>query len=221
MGTALFGVDETHLSDYHPDVEKIREMEVVLSRCLPSFHRQALRFMGNAADAEDVVQDALVSAYKHLGQFRGEARMSTWLTTIVMNSARVHLRRRPRQIQVSLDDHPEAENHYSFLDQLPDGGPSPEDAFRGSEDRAYLMQLMQKLPPTLRTAYKLRALEGLTIREIAINLGVTQSAVKSRVFRARTTLRDLAGKLKLQRSADTTRGQRRSGQRNSSLRGSA
>jgi RNA polymerase sigma-70 factor, ECF subfamily len=221
MGTALFGVDETYLSDYHPDVEKIREMEVVLSRCLPSFHRQALRFMGNAADAEDVVQDALVSAYKHLGQFRGEARMSTWLTTIVMNSARVHLRRRPRQIQVSLDDHPEAENHYSFLDQLPDGGPSPEDAFRGSEDRAYLMQLMQKLPPTLRTAYQLRALEGLTIREIAINLGVTQSAVKSRVFRARTTLRDLAGKLKLQRSADTTRGQRRSGQRKSSLRGFA
>ena len=221
MGTALIGVDKTHLNDYHPDVERGREMEIVLSRCLPSFHRQALRFMGNAADAEDVVQDALVSAYKHLGQFRGEARMSTWLTTIVMNSARVHLRRRPRQIQMSLDDHPEAENHYSFLDQLPDGGPSPEDAFRGSEDRAYLMQLMQKLPPTLRTAYQLRALEGLTIREIAINLGVTQSAVKSRVFRARTTLRDLAGKLKLQRSADTTRGQRRSGQRNSSLRGSA
>jgi RNA polymerase sigma-70 factor, ECF subfamily len=221
MGTALFGVDETHLNDYHPDVDRVREMEIVLSRCLPSFHRQAFRCMGNAADAEDVVQDALVSAYKHLGQFRGEARMSTWLTTIVMNSARVHLRRRPRQIHVSLDDHPEAENHYSFLDQLADRGPSPEDAFRSSEDREYLMQLMQKLPPTLRTAYQLRALEGLTIREIASNLGVTQSAVKSRVFRARTALRGIARKLKLERSGNATSGRFRGPKRNSSLRGSA
>jgi len=221
MGTALFGVDETHLNDYHPDVDRVREMEIVLSRCLPSFHRQAFRCMGNAADAEDVVQDALVSAYKHLGQFRGEARMSTWLTTIVMNSARVHLRRRPRQIHVSLDDHPEAENHYSFLDQLADRGPSPEDAFRSSEDREYLMQLMQKLPPTLRTAYQLRALEGLTIREIASNLGVTQSAVKSRVFRAQTALRGIARKLKLERSGNATSGRFRGPKRNSSLRGSA
>ena len=221
MGTALFGLDETHLNDYHPDVDRVREMEIVLSRCLPSFHRQAFRCMGNAADAEDVVQDALVSAYKHLGQFRGEARMSTWLTTIVMNSARVHLRRRPRQIHVSLDDHPEAENHYSFLDQLADRGPSPEDAFLGSEDRAYWMLLIQKLPPKLRTAYQLCAFEGLTIREIAIILGVTQSAVKSRVFRARTALRDLAGRLKLQRSTDATRERLRGGKRNSSLRGSA
>jgi RNA polymerase sigma-70 factor (ECF subfamily) len=218
MGTTSFGVDEKQLSDYHPDVEKIREMEIVLSRCLPSFHRQAFRWMGNAADAEDVVQDALVSAYKHLGQFRGEARMSTWLMTIVMNSARVHLRRRPRQFQVSLDDYPEAEGHYSLLDRVPDRGPSPEDAFRSSEAREHLMQLMQKLPLTLRTAYQLRALEGLTIREISSSLGVTQSAVKSRVFRAQATLRGLARKLKLERSENATSGRFCDPKRDSSLR---
>jgi DNA-directed RNA polymerase specialized sigma24 family protein len=73
------------------------------------------------------------------------------------------------------------------------------------------MQLMQKLRPKLRTAYQLRDFEGLTILEIAINLGVTQSVVKSRVSRALTTLRDLAGKLKLQHSAGATNGRLRSG----------
>ena len=193
----------------------------MLSRYLPSFHRQAFRRLGNAADAEDAVQDALLSAYKHLDQFRGQARMSTWLTAIVLNAARIHLRRRPRQTHVSLDDCPEGENDHSLLERLPDRGPSPEDAFRSSEDREYLMQLMQKLPPTLRTAYQLRALEGLTIREIASNLGVTQSAVKSRVFRARTALRGIARKLKLERSGNATSGRFRGPKRNSSLRGSA
>src|SRR4029077_12144853 len=81
-----------------------REMQDVLSRCLPSFYRRAYRHLGNAADAEDAVQDALLSAYKHLDQFKGQARMSTWLTTIVTNSARMQLRRRPRQAHLSLDE---------------------------------------------------------------------------------------------------------------------
>jgi len=69
-----------------------REMQDVLSRCLPSFYRKAYRHLGNAADAEDAVQDALLSAYKHLDQFKGQSQMSTWLTTIVINCARMHLR---------------------------------------------------------------------------------------------------------------------------------
>ena len=198
MGTASFRADETQLSDHNPGVEKVREMELVLSRCLPSFHRQAFRCTGNAADAEDVVQDALVSAYKHLGQFRGEARMSTWLMTIVMNSARVHLRRRPRQIHVSLDNHPEAENHHSLLERVLDRGPSPEDAFRKSEYSERLMQWVRKLAPTLRLAFQLCCMEGLTVRETASILGVTESAVKSRIFRARATLRDLARKTSIE-----------------------
>ena len=72
-----------------------REMEDVLSRRLPSLYRSAYRFLGNAADAEDAVQDALLSAYKHLDQFRGQSQMSTWLTVIVGNCARMQLRRRP------------------------------------------------------------------------------------------------------------------------------
>src|SRR3989454_3192702 len=81
-----------------------REMEDVLSRRLPSFYRSAYRFLGNPADAEDAVQEALFSAYKHLDQFRGQSQMSTWLTAIVSNCARMQLRRRPSQIHVSLDE---------------------------------------------------------------------------------------------------------------------
>jgi RNA polymerase sigma factor (sigma-70 family) len=80
------------------------EMNKALSRCRASFFRSAHRFLENTADAEDAVQDALLSAYKHIDQFRGEAQMSTWLTAIVANCARMQLRKRPRNIHVSLDE---------------------------------------------------------------------------------------------------------------------
>src|SRR5947209_7595708 len=104
-----------------------REMQDVLSRCLPSFYRKAYRHLGNAADAEDAVQDALLSAYKHLDQFKGQSQMSTWLTTIVGNRARMQLRRRPSQIHVSLDERIGEEHEYSLLERLTDRGPTPED----------------------------------------------------------------------------------------------
>ena len=112
---------------------RAREMDEVLSRCLPSFHRRAHQYVGNAADAEDVVQDALMSAFRHLDQFRGQAQMSTWLNAIVMNCARMQLRRRPRQTPQSLDEKLGDEEQYSLSERLADCGPSPEDECRRSE----------------------------------------------------------------------------------------
>ena len=83
--------------------EPAEELDSVVSRYLPMFYKRAFQFLGNATDAEDAVQDALLSAYKHLGQFRGEAQLSTWLTTIVTNAARMQLRRR-RGGYLSLDE---------------------------------------------------------------------------------------------------------------------
>ena len=74
--------------------ERAQELDCVVSRYLPMFYTRALRFLGNAPDAEDAVQDALLSAYRRLGQFRGQAQLSTWLITLVTNAARMHLRRR-------------------------------------------------------------------------------------------------------------------------------
>src|SRR6201997_3632676 len=95
-----------------------RELQNVLSHRLPSFYKIAYRLLGNAADAEDAVQDALLAAYKHLDQFRGQSQMSTWLTTIVCNCARMQLRRRPRQIHVALDERIGDKQEYSVLERL-------------------------------------------------------------------------------------------------------
>src|SRR6202161_3397620 len=82
----------------------VLEMKEVLSLRLPYFYRCALRLLGNAADAEDAVQEALLAAYRHIDQFRGQSQMTTWLTTIVRNSALMQLRKRGRQIHLPLDE---------------------------------------------------------------------------------------------------------------------
>src|ERR1700719_4780445 len=74
--------------------QSTRKLGDVVARNLPMFNKRALRYLGNVPDAEDAVQDALLSAYKHLAQFRGQAQISTWLTAIVTNAALMKLRRR-------------------------------------------------------------------------------------------------------------------------------
>jgi RNA polymerase sigma factor (sigma-70 family) len=87
MGTIAIVIDKTPSLDFGCGDKKGQQIDAVLSRCLPSLYRRAFRYLGNAADAEDAVQDALLSAYKNLEHFRGDAQMSTWLTAIVTNSA--------------------------------------------------------------------------------------------------------------------------------------
>jgi RNA polymerase sigma-70 factor (ECF subfamily) len=168
-----------------------REMQDVLSRCLPSFYRKAYRHLGNVADAEDAVQDALLSAYKHLHQFKGQSQMSTWLTAIVINCARMHLRKRPRQTHLSLDERFGEDEQYSLSERLAHSGPSPEDECRNSEMDRRLTQFTEQLSPPLRKAFELRELEGLSTSEAAQILGVPDGTVKARVSRARAKLRRL------------------------------
>jgi RNA polymerase sigma factor (sigma-70 family) len=151
-----------------PAAEKeTRELQDAFSRCLPLLHRTAYRYLGNAADAEDAVQDALLSAYKHLDQFRGQAQMSTWLVAIVSNCARMQLRRRPRQIHVSLNDQFGDEEGYTLSERLVHFGPSPEEEYRKAELHERITQFAEELSPPLRRAFQLRDLDGLTTREAA------------------------------------------------------
>lgn len=168
-----------------------REMDDVLARHQASFFRSAYRFLENTADAEDAVQDALLCAYKHIDQFRGDSQISTWLTAIVSNSARMQLRRRPRQTHVSLDEPIGQEQQYSMSERLPDHRPSPEDECRSSELHAHLKDLVTQLSPPLRKTFQLRELEGLTTSEAAHILGVAEGTVKSQLARARAKLRRL------------------------------
>jgi RNA polymerase sigma-70 factor (ECF subfamily) len=173
----------------HIREQNTAELQDVVSRYLPMLYRRAHRYVGDQHDAEDAVQDALLSAYRHLDQFKGTARMSTWLTTIVTNCALSQLRRRPRYLHVSLDE-PVAEEQESFVsDRLADVRPSPERECINSEMHCNLVQSVMGLSPSLRKVIQLCDLDGLNTREAAQVLGLAQGTVKAQVSRARTKLK--------------------------------
>ena len=165
-----------------------RKLQEVLSLRLPYFYRCALRVLGNAADAEDAVQEAVLAAYKHINQFRGQSQISTWLTTIVRNCALMQLRKRPRQIHFPLDEEFEEEQPRFLWEGLADERPSPEDEFRNSELTARLRKCTKLLSPSLRRTYQLRVVDGLSILETAQALGVPEGTVKARMARARAMI---------------------------------
>ena len=163
----------------------------ILSSALPALYKGAYRLLGNAADAEDALQDALLAAYTHLDQFRGQSKMSTWLGSIVHNSARMQLRRRLRHVHVSLHEPSGEAEENSALQRLTDRGPSPEDECRNGELSRRLTHFQAQLTPTLRLTFQLRDVAGLSIRETARILGVPHGTVKAQTARARKKLRDL------------------------------
>jgi RNA polymerase sigma-70 factor (ECF subfamily) len=173
-----------------PGRESARQFDDVLSRHLPAFQRMAFRKLGNTADAEDAVQDALLSAYKHLDQFNGQAQMSTWLTTIVINSARMRSRKRSRRFEVSLDAPFDDDQQNWIAERIADDSPSPEDVCRESELHERVRKFSTQLSLPLRSAFQLRDLDGLTTKEAALILGVPDGTVKAQLTRARAKLRE-------------------------------
>jgi RNA polymerase sigma-70 factor (ECF subfamily) len=195
--------------------ERAEELNCVVSRHLPMLYRRAFRFLGNVPDAEDAVQDALLSAYRHLGQFRGQAQLSTWLMTIVTNAALMQLRRR-HSGYFSLDQE-QGEDGLSFSERLSDSKPNPEEVCSTVEARHRLVEGIQRLSPKLRKTLQLRDIDGLTTKEVAHALRVPQGTVKARLARARAklvgTMRD---KPVWQRSRPISVGSRSSRKRNPS-----
>jgi len=164
-----------------------RKLQDVLSLRLPSFYRCAFLLLGNAADAEDAVQEALLAAYKHINQFRGQSQISTWLTSIVRNCALMQLRKRPRQIHFPLDEQFGEEPRFLW-ERLADERPSPEEEFRNSELTARLRHCTALLSPILRRTFQLRVVDGLSIFETARILGVPHGTVKAQLARARAQI---------------------------------
>jgi len=170
------------------DQSAARELQKVLSLSLPSFYRCAFRLLGNRADAEDAVQEAFLAAYKHLHQFRGESQMSTWLTRIVCNCAKMQLRKRPRQIHMPLLEQIGEDQRDFIGERLADPRPNSEDEFRNFELTARLRKCTALLSPALRRTFQLRVMDGLSIFEIARILGLPQGTVKSQLARARSNI---------------------------------
>src|ERR1700677_737300 len=193
MATRAAGMNSTRAL-FRPLENQIQEFRNIVVHRLDFFRAIALRHLRNHADAEDAVQDALLSAYAHLDQFKGQAQMSTWLTTIVTNCARMRLRRRPRLSNLSLDERFGEQQEYALSEILADRGPSPEDECHTSELRGRLLRFAEQLSPRLRKTFQLRDLDGLSINEAAHILGLPHGTVKAQLARARAKLRRLMGR---------------------------
>jgi RNA polymerase sigma factor (sigma-70 family) len=172
------------------------DFEGAISRFSPMLFRVALRRLRNVEDAEDAVQDALLSAYRHIGQFEGRSQLSTWLTTIVSNVALMKLRRYSRHEMLSLDQ--ERENDGTALaSKLKDERPNPEKMCAQSEMDETLRRALDQLSPKQRSAIQMCELDGFSLREAANALGISTNTLKSRVSRARgnlgVLLRDVSG----------------------------
>ena len=142
------------------------------------------------------MQDALLAAFEHLNQFRGDAQLSTWLTTIVINCARMHLRKRSRYIHVSLDLRIGEEREYPLSDTLVDHRPNPEDEYHRAWANASLMESAARLSPILRRTFHLRYVDHLSVCETARVLGVPIGTVKAQTARARAkVLKSIRGLL--------------------------
>jgi RNA polymerase sigma-70 factor (ECF subfamily) len=165
----------------------LNDFEGVISSYSPVLFRVALRRLRNVEDAEDAVQDALLSAYKHISQFEGRARLSTWLTSIVTNAARMKLRRHSQYEMVSLDQNQENAGA-KLANELRDVRPNPETVCARTEMDETLQQALAQLSPKLRDAIQMRDLDGFSTRETANALRISTNALKSRLTRGRANL---------------------------------
>jgi RNA polymerase sigma-70 factor, ECF subfamily len=146
--------------------------------------RMANSILRNHSGAEDVVQTAYSQAFQKLHMFPGRGSFSTWITRIVVNQSLVHLRSKSRATLLSLEE-PMNERTKLFLAT---SEPTPEQSTARREISTAISRALARLPDNLRTPYKLHAISRMLRVDIATRLGLSLSATKSRIFRARCTL---------------------------------
>jgi RNA polymerase sigma-70 factor (ECF subfamily) len=153
-----------------------RALETLMRLHNRTLFRTARAILRDDAEAEDAVQEAYLQAYRKLGTFRGESKLSTWLVRIVANEALMRRRRNPRPAQ-PVEQEPIAE------------APGPEEDAERAEVRRQLEAGINALPDPYRAVFMLRGVEELSVEETAVALGIPDATVRSRYFRARGLLR--------------------------------
>jgi RNA polymerase sigma-70 factor, ECF subfamily len=161
----------------------------------------ALRMLGNAADAEDILQNTFLKAYQHLKEFEGRSSLSTWLYRIASNEALMLIRKRRPEL-IFTEELPEDDDLRNYSPaQFTDWCCLPEEEYLSAESKDALDKAVQHLPETLRIVFILRDIQGLSIQETSATLNLTETAVKTRLLRARLRLREELGKYYDQRLA--------------------
>jgi RNA polymerase sigma-70 factor (ECF subfamily) len=153
-------------------------------RILPTIHG----ITRNWHDAEDALQDAMLRAFSHLKDFQEKSSFSTWLTRIAINSALMNLRKKRRCSEISLDGTDDYGDSYERI-EIKSDAEDPESRLGREEQEALLKEAILQLPRALKEVIELRLARGYSTREIAQVLRISAPAVKSRLTRAKSTLR--------------------------------
>jgi RNA polymerase sigma-70 factor, ECF subfamily len=155
-------------------------------------YQAALRILGDPQDAEDVLQETYIKAYRSLPEFEGRSSLATWLYRIAVNEALMMVRKRkpqPLSVEEGFSDGDSGEEIDRDSMQITDWCCLPEGELLSEEARRFMDQAIQNLPPNLRVVFVMRDLEGLTIQDTAEALNLTENNVKTRLLRARLHLR--------------------------------
>ena len=177
----------------------IDAFEQLVKRYDRNVFRIAQHITQNHEDAEDVVQEAFLKSFQNLNNFQEQSKFYTWLVRIAVNEALMKLRRRRTGKMVSLDEDVQTEED-SVPREVADWSPNPEQLYTQAELRDILQKTIQGLPPSFRTVFVLRDVEGLSTEETAEALDLSIPAVKSRLLRARLQLRNRLTKYFRQRA---------------------
>lgn len=166
------------------------DLEGLFLDCMPRLFRVADCVLHNRHDSEDALQDGLLLALRHLKEFRGDSRLSTWMHSIIRNSALAKLRQRRAHPMVSLDDQTSEDgSELTAMESPADPGPDPEKACAQAELSYRFARLLEGLPPNYRAIITLCDFEGFSGKEAALRLGLTASALKAQHHRARRAVR--------------------------------
>src|SRR5437899_9292044 len=150
----------------------------------------AFAILRNEADAEDVAQEAVLKAFKHIRQFRAESRFSTWLIQITVNEARMRRRKEHAHMMEPIADRQDEEGNYTPRD-FADWREIPSETLERKEVREKLAGALASLGEIYRDVFVLRDVEHLSIEETATALKISTASVKTRLLRARLMMRDL------------------------------
>jgi RNA polymerase sigma-70 factor (ECF subfamily) len=151
--------------------------------------------LGNDADAEEAVQEAMLKAFKNLASFRQESKFSTWLIQIAVNEARMKLRKDRRHLYQSIENGQRTEDGDYIPMDFADWRDVPSDALEKRELRDLLNQALKSLDEKYRTVLIMRDVDQMSIAETAQILGISEQNVKTRTSRARLQIRDLLARV--------------------------
>jgi RNA polymerase sigma factor (sigma-70 family) len=146
------------------------------------------RITKNHEDAEDALQESMLSAYMNLHRFDGRSSFSTWLTRIGINAALMTLRKKRTHRELPIDG-PGEDGEKSAYFEAPDHAPNPEERFARQEREVLVREAVKSLRPTIRKALELGQMQEKSMRETAKTLGISVAAAKARLFHARAALR--------------------------------